>query len=134
MYKALKSIPFALLFGLLVAVAPSESRAQSARDIMRMQQQGQGLDDVLGNANPFEAEQGEQVEEPADSTRERKIRKPLESYFFSDSIRALPNFQWNISRDYNRVEVQPLDTTLANWHIDYPVSYTHLTLPTILRV
>ena len=120
MYKALKSIPFALLFGLLVAVAPSESRAQSARDIMRMQQQGQGLDDVLGNANPFEAEQGEQVEEPADSTRERKIRKPLESYFFSDSIRALPNFQWNISRDYNRVEVQPLDTTLANWHIDYP--------------
>lgn len=40
--------------------------------------------------------------------------------FFNDSIRALPNFSWTISRDYNQVHINPLDTTLATFRIDYP--------------
>lgn len=39
----------------------------------------------------------------------RKIRKPLESLFFSDSI-TLNNFKWHVSRDFNRVEIQTLDS------------------------
>ena len=81
---------------------------------------------LYGN-NPFEqpaeelAEEGEQ--QPQDTTKkERKIRKPLESYFFSDSVRSLNNFRWNVRRDYNRVEIGPLDTTLTDWRIDYPVA------------
>ena len=35
------------------------------------------------------------------------------------SIRALPNFSWTISRDYNQVHINPLDTTLATFRIDY---------------
>ncbi len=77
---------------------------------------------LYGN-NPYATDE-EQTEgqNPADTTRkEKKIRKPLESYFFNDSIRALPNFQWTVKRDYNRVELQPMDTTLTDWRIDYPI-------------
>ncbi|MFR9504027.1 MAG: putative porin [Rikenellaceae bacterium] len=56
----------------------------------------------------------------ADSVKEDKIRKPLESYFFNDSIRALNNFAWNIDKEYNKIYPLELDTTLATWRIDYP--------------
>ena len=93
-----------------------------AKTLMRAQQRGQ-TGSLYGN-NPFEqpAEEGEEGEQqPQDTTKkERKIRKPLESYFFSDSVRSLNNFRWNVRRDYNRVEIGPLDTTLTDWRIDYP--------------
>ncbi len=58
---------------------------------------------------------------PADSTEQKeKIRKPLESYFFNDSIRALDNFAWKIDKEYNKVYTMPLDTALTDWRIDYP--------------
>ena len=70
---------------------------------------------------PFEQGEGENPQgEQQDSTKKRKIRKPLESYFFSDSIRALNNFRWHVSRDYNRVNIGTLDTTLTDYRIDYP--------------
>ena len=70
--------------------------------------------------NRPEGEEGEN-QQPQDTTKkERKIRKPLESYLFNDSIRALNNFKWHVSRDFNRVEIGPLDTTLTDYRIDYP--------------
>ena len=73
-------------------------------------QQGQQVDE---NGNPIDGEQ-------ADSTKKKRPRKPLESYFFSDSIRALRNFMWHINRDYNTVDIEPIDTTLTVWRLDYP--------------
>ena len=73
--------------------------------------------------NPYDTgENGEdQQGEPQDSTKkEKKPRKPLESYFFTDSIRALRNFQWHIDRNTNHVAVVPVDTTLSLWRLDYP--------------
>ena len=74
-------------------------------------------------SNPYDT--GESSEEqqgaPQDSTKkEKKPRKPLESYFFTDSIRGLRNFQWHIDRNTNNVEVVPVDTTLSLWRLDYP--------------
>ncbi|MFI3332415.1 MAG: putative porin [Rikenellaceae bacterium] len=58
---------------------------------------------------------------PSDTTKqEEKIRMPLESYFFNDSIRALENFAWRIDKEYNEVSIMPLDTALLDWRIDYP--------------
>ena len=89
-----------------------------ARAMSRAQQRGESVS--LGGANPFDTrEEGEQEQEQ-DSTQTRRIRKPLESYYFNDSIRALPNFMWNVSREMNDVDIMPLDTTLTNWRIDYP--------------
>ncbi len=84
-------------------------------------------DEVYGG-NPFAIEENEEGEEgmlpedgeEADSVKDKR-RKPLESYFFSDSIRGLRNISWNVSRDYNEINFAPLDTTLADWRIDYPV-------------
>ena len=71
--------------------------------------------------NPYDdpAMNGEQAE-GEDSTQVKRIRKPLESYYFDDSIRSLPNFMWTVDRDMNDVKIAPLDTTLMNWRIDYP--------------
>ncbi len=107
--------------GLLLAL-PEAARPQGfdARDLLRAQQRGENTN--LYGSNPFEQPDDEQQNGDLQDTtkKERKIRKPLESYFFNDSIRALSNFKWNIRRGYNRVDIQPLDTTLENWRIDYP--------------
>ena len=107
----------------LLLAAPAMLCAQNfnARDLMRAQQQGSANN--LYGSNPYDHTGEDEGDEELlqDSTKqENRIRKPLESYFFSDSIRALPNFKWNLRRGYNRVEIQPLDTTLTDWRIDYP--------------
>ena len=109
-----------LLLGML-SVAPIVLRAQSfdASTLQRAMQNGQGGN--LYGSNPYEQTEEEGQQQPQDTTKkERKIRKPLESYFFSDSIRALNNFKWHVKRDYNRVEIAPLDTMLTDYRIDYP--------------
>ena len=118
-----KRILLMLLVGLCLA-APAALRAQhfDASDLMRAQQRGQSTS--LYGGNPYEqtGEENAEGQQPQDTTKkERKIRKPLESYFFSDSIRALNNFMWNVRRDYNRVEIGTLDTMLTDYRIDYPV-------------
>ena len=81
-----------------------------------------GQSGTLYGSNPYEQTEDEEgQQQPQDTTKkERKIRKPLESYFFSDSIRALNNFMWHVKRDFNRVEIGPLDTMLTDYRIDYP--------------
>ena len=111
-----------LLLGLFFA-APEAVRSQGfdAKTLQRAQRNGQTGN--LYGSNPYEQTEGEEGEnqQPQDTTKkERKIRKPLESYFFNDSIRALNNFKWHVSRDFNRVEIGPLDTTLTDYRIDYP--------------
>jgi len=121
---------FAAMFAWLCLALPVVAEAQniSASDIMRAQRRGDTTSpygnlgeqyDEFGNL--IDPSQQPEEGEGADTTKkERKIRKPLESYFFNDSIRALPNFRWSISRDYNDVRIMPMDTTLTDWRIDYP--------------
>ena len=55
---------------------------------MRAQQRGQSTN--LYGGNPYEqtGEENAEGQQPQDTTKkERKIRKPPESYFFSESIR-----------------------------------------------
>ena len=102
----------------ICSLMPVAAFAQlDARAISRAQRNGQDVG--LGGANPFNTE-GEEQGENVDSTKVNRIRKPLESYYFNDSIRALPNFMWTIDRDMNNVNIQPLDTMLTSWRIDYP--------------
>ena len=113
-------ISLLLLTGLLLAV-PAVVHAQfDAGTLQRAMQNGQNTS--LYGSNPYEQTEGEEGEQqPQDTTKkERKIRKPLESYFFNDSIRALNNFMWHVKRDFNRVEIGPLDTMLTDYRIDYP--------------
>lgn len=93
----------------------------SARDFARAQRNGQQAN--LYGSNPFEEQQaeGEEGEQQQDTTKkEKRIKKPLESYYFDDSIRALPNFRYNLQPGFNRVQLTKMDTTLENFRIDYP--------------
>ena len=108
-----------LLAGLLLA-GPAGAYAQlDARAVLRAQQRGE--DTSLYGSNPYDDDSEEDEGQPQDTTRKaRRIRKPLESYFFDDSVRALSNFKWHLRPGYNRVDIGPLDTTLTDFRIDYP--------------
>ena len=112
---------------LMIAVGGTVSAQVDARALMnaqRQQQNGLGPNGLPATNDPNQQvdENGNPIDgEQADSTkRKKRPRKPLESYFFSDSVRALRNFKWHINRDYNTVDIQPIDTTLNVWRLDYP--------------
>ena len=111
---------FSLVVAMLaVAALSTPLYAQlDAAALARAQRQGQNVG--LGGTNPYDMGEDEENGEKKDSTQVRKIRKPLESYYFSDSVRAWPNFQWNVDRFMNDVEIGPLDTLVTDWRIDYP--------------
>lgn len=111
---------------LIMSALCGAAYAQDASDIMRAQRNAaNGNYDAFNNQpggygeNPYDNEEGE-GEQLQDSTKKERIRKPLESYYFNDSIRALPNFEWFIDRDYNKLDIHPIDTMLTDWRIDYP--------------
>ena len=116
---------------MIALLVPSSLSAQlDAAAIARAQREGQGTDMLggipgMGVTDPFANPEGEGAEgtEPVDST-ERRERRPLESYYFSDTVRSYRNWKWTVDRDYNRVNIMPLDTTLDDWRIDY-VFYRH---------
>ena len=113
----------ALLWPLVVL---AQNNTNAAAELMRAQREGRTMGMDQAGANPFGQQQydenGDPIEgdqEQQDTTKKERIKKPLESYFFSDSIRALNNFKWNIDPYANRVTIQPLDTILRDWRIDY---------------
>ena len=60
-------------------------------------------------------------EEEADTTKKPpKIRKPLESYFFNDSIRARQSFAWNVNLERNDIDIIDVDTALVGFQNEYP--------------
>lgn len=60
-------------------------------------------------------------EEEADTTKKPpKIRKPLESYFFNDSIRARQSFAWNVNLERNDIDIINVDTALVGFQNEYP--------------
>ena len=99
--------------------------ASLARAQREQQRQGFGTDNSMGmNGLPgmgqdMMGEEGKEGEQADSTEKEKRFRRPLESYYFSDTVRALPNWKWHIDRYYNRVNIEPLDTTLADWRIDY---------------
>lgn len=126
-----------MAMALLVLAKPCVVIAQDASTLMRAQRNANNPNDPFNTAagngygnNPYNNQSGDGTtgddpnapngQNQQDSTKKKRIKKPLESYYFNDSIRALPNFEWNVSRDYNTVKVMPIDTTLADWRLDYP--------------
>ncbi len=93
--------------------------AQTAQDILSSRNEDNT--NAYGT-NPYESddESEESGERNDRDSLKPRIIKPLESYFFSDDVRAQNNFIWNVDRNYNRVHLTKIDTTLTDWRIDYP--------------
>ena len=117
--RAVISIVAAMLLPLVV-YAQIDAAA-----LARAQRDGQG-NGIYGATIPgmdntgMEGQEGMDGES-ADSTdvKKKREKRALESYYFADTVRALKNWKWNIDTHYNRVDIQPLDTTLSDWRIDY---------------
>ena len=115
---------------LCVAVAlmlPALTYAQiDAAALARSQRNGESSS-IYGNNIPgmegttgMEGEEGMEGEQTdSTDTGKKREKKALESYYFGDTVRALRNWKWTVDRDYNRVNIMPLDTTLTDWRIDY---------------
>lgn len=123
MMKNMRLILMAVAF-VVALMLPEVSYAQlDAAAMARAQRNGENTG-MMGAGIPgmdgmgMEGEEG-MNEADTTETRKKRERRPLESYYFNDTVRALPNWKWNVDRYYNRVNVMPLDTTLADWRIDY---------------
>ena len=109
---------------MVAMMLPTPSYAQlDAAAMSRAQRNGENTN-IYGTGIPGMdgmGMEGEEGREQADSTdtKKKRERKPLESYYFHDTVRALANWKWTIDPYYNRVNIMPLDTTLADWRIDY---------------
>ena len=63
---------------------------------------------------------GKKEEEQPDSTKVEKVKKPLESYFFDDSLRNRSAFAWTVRPGYNAVVPAEIDTLQYRFETDYP--------------
>ncbi len=54
------------------------------------------------------------------SEKPPKVRKPLESYLFSDSIRARNHFVWTLDMERNSINLKTIDSMLNIFQVDYP--------------
>lgn len=91
----------------------------SAQDVfgnydMSRQDQIVGASDM--GLNPFASDE----EEPADTTRKARERKPFESYFFPDSIALSNTFVWHVDTYRNKLNMSAIDSVLYDSHIYYP--------------
>ncbi len=122
-YNIKHQIVLSLTLLLLFIANVISLRAQNAQDIIESMQNENSSFGGYGQ-NPYDdTEEGEEGEEGATTKKdsiEKRIKLPLESYFFDDSLRASRNFKWSVEQNYNRVNIQKIDTTLNDWHIDYP--------------
>lgn len=77
-----------------------------------------GQDIYNNGTNPYAEEDEKNKEQPADSVK-RRPRKPLESFYFDDSLRATRIFAWNVDPQFNTIQRQTVDTLMELFQIDY---------------
>ena len=106
------------VLSLVVALLlPMHSYAQLDAASMQRNQRGAQMGMGDNNYGMDEGREGEATD--TTNVKEKREKRALESYYFSDTVRALYNWQWTIDRDFDRVNISPLDTTLQDWRVDY---------------
>ena len=120
MRRAILRIIFIIAAGVVFGLfLPARSYSQSTFDDTYDYDNvydGYDVDDYGGN--PFENPDDEIQEDT--TTKKPKVRKPLESYFFDDSVRQYHNFKWSVDTYRNRVKMSNIDTLLNNLQLDFP--------------
>ncbi len=104
---------FAAMVLVLVAGGHGAAHAQQFDNTNRGLPPAMQMGDQQDSQNP-DGTQAKKEEKPP------KVRKPLESYFFDDSVRKRENFIWNIDLERNSLNVRSVDTMLNIFQADYP--------------
>lgn len=115
------------LLGSFALLDPVVSYAQRTLDMNpnsfqnQMGRTGQTYPQGSVYGNPVMETGDEDEQQPADTTqKERRLRRPLESYFFPDSMINQTIFKWTIRPGYNDVVMQKIDTSLVDFVTRYP--------------
>ncbi len=113
-----------VLFGIVLALASVIFMATPAVSYAQNLNGGRAMDsndDGSIGSNPFFGAGSEGEPEAADSVKKKqRIKKPLESYFFNDSVRSQGSFAWSVDGFMNRINMRQIDTMLPGYHIQYP--------------
>lgn len=110
----------------LLALLPGISLGQVYNDLNNREQNRHLGNDPYSSmrnlgGNPFESvDDEENQQDKPDTTKKKRPRKPLESYFFNDSIRMMPNFVWSVDKEVNNIYFKRIDTMLNDAQLDYP--------------
>lgn len=91
-----RQLLFALLLGMVLTFSSGEASAQLGF-----------LEKIFGK------------KEQKDTTQ-AKPKKPLESYFFNDSIRKRLLFSWKVLPGKNQIDTVAIDSSLNRFEVDYP--------------
>lgn len=113
----------ACLFGALLCFGTAELSAQGSSSSRSRNPFGNsGLQhSEMQYGAPSGTVDNDAEEQRADTTKKApRVRKPLESYFFNDSLRARHNFAWTPSMSFNEVKPAVIDTAMNNFQNDYP--------------
>lgn len=141
----LSTVVFALAAGTLSAQMPLQQmpgQSTSGLQLPGQQQQGRGSSTLPGQRQgqgqrtggglPGQRQQtdapdentpffGEGTEQAAsDTIKKRRPKKPLESYFFPDSVRARENTVWSHDTYMNHIRIESIDTLQADFQNGYP--------------
>jgi hypothetical protein len=122
MAKNRLTVGVVLLVSLLsVGKLSAQMPAPNMRTQMQNERMGLGNNQQLLGTNPFatEEEEGEQGA-VVDTTKKKRPKKPLESYFFPDSVRGRHNMLWTVSPFVNEIEISSIDTLQQDFHIQFP--------------
>ncbi len=68
---------------------------------------------------PFFGE-GTEVDPAADTVKKKRPKRPLESYFFPDSVRSRQNMVWTVDPYMNHINISHIDTLQADFQNVYP--------------
>jgi hypothetical protein len=85
---------------------------QNQRGLNQQQQQQQEA------GTPFFGEGTEEM--PGDTLKKKRPKKPLESYFFADSVRSRENMVWTVDMERNHIRIGHIDTLQRDFQIQYP--------------
>ncbi len=114
-----------LLIILITVLGLSVSSAELFAQIPQYDPVTGELYDPLGQPKDYRTDEEIAAEEALAGAEqdsvEVKVKLPLLSYYFNDSIRNTKFFAWRANTLFNTVEMQPIDTLLLGvYQIDYP--------------
>lgn len=114
-----------ILLAALLIMATGTATSQIIPSSTPYDKMGFSNNGMSGGVNPYAAQdannqnQEQNGQTPVDSMAPKKERKPLRSFYFTDSLQLEKIFVWNVKPEYNTIERQKVDTLLDGFQRDY---------------
>ncbi len=110
-----------LIAGLLLTMLWQPAAAQDINGVnSETESQVTNIDEKQEEPKKKRRKRDKENSEESESDTTKKVRKPLTSYFFDDSLKTRTIFAWNVNQQFNRIDTITVDTIMQNFEQDYP--------------